>query len=81
MFTGTVVENFSYVFQLGGKPSLSREQMRGYKKVWAEFDPHRTGYVARDKFIPFFRVSLNDVMSAPLNCRFYKCSRCASNPS
>ncbi|KAK0539429.1 calcium channel protein [Tilletia horrida] len=55
MFTGTVVENFSYIFQVGGKMSLSRAQMRGFKKSWAQYDPSRTGYMTRDKFVPFFR--------------------------
>jgi len=55
MFTGTVVENFSYIFQVGGKMSLSRAQLRAFKKAWAHFDPDRTGYITRDKFIPFFR--------------------------
>lgn len=40
---------------LGGKPSLSREQVRGYKKVWAEFDTHRTGFLPVEKLVPFFR--------------------------
>ncbi|KAE8227194.1 hypothetical protein CF319_g297 [Tilletia indica] len=61
MFTGTVVENFSYIFQVGGKMSLSRAQIRGFKKAWALYDPGRTGYMTRDKFIPFFR-SLTGVL-------------------
>ncbi|PWN49893.1 hypothetical protein IE53DRAFT_331270, partial [Violaceomyces palustris] len=55
MFTGTVVENFSYVFQIGGKTTLSREEMRAYKEVWAEFDRERLGYIRRDQLVPFFR--------------------------
>lgn len=58
MFTGVVVENFSYVFQLTGETSLSREEMRLFKKAWAEFDPDVTGYLPRNKFVPFFAVSL-----------------------
>ncbi|KAF8509855.1 Ion transport protein-domain-containing protein [Hysterangium stoloniferum] len=55
MFTGVVVENFSYVFQLaGGAKSVDREQMRAFKKVWAEFANQRTGYLERSKFVPFF---------------------------
>lgn len=54
MFTGTVVENFSYVFQLGGKPTLSREQVRNFKHAWAEYDQKRTGYMPKDKLVPFF---------------------------
>lgn len=54
---GVVVENFSYVFQLaGGTKALDREQMRAFKKVWAEFANQRTGYLERPKFVPFFAV-------------------------
>jgi voltage-dependent calcium channel len=54
---GVVVENFSYVFQLaGGAKSVDREQMRAFKKVWAEFANQRTGYLERPKFVPFFAV-------------------------
>ena len=56
-FTGVVVENFSYVFSLTGPTSVTREEMRAFKKVWAEFDPGRTGYITRPKFVPFFGVS------------------------
>ena len=53
MFTGTVVENFSYVFQLAGKPLLTRQQMRDYKAAWAEFDVDRSGYLRKDQIVPF----------------------------
>ncbi|PWN28045.1 hypothetical protein BDZ90DRAFT_239367, partial [Jaminaea rosea] len=53
MFTGTVVENFSYIFQLGGKPILGREDMRGFKKAW--FDVVGTSaYLPKDKLTAFF---------------------------
>lgn len=57
MFTGVVVENFSYVFQSsgGGAKSITREQMRSFKKVWAEFANAKTGYLERSSFVPFFR--------------------------
>ncbi|CAE6438713.1 unnamed protein product [Rhizoctonia solani] len=54
MFTGVVVENFSYVFQLTGEMSVSREEMRAFKKVWAEFDPDRKGFISRKSLVPFF---------------------------
>ncbi|CAE6352806.1 unnamed protein product [Rhizoctonia solani] len=54
MFTGVVVENFSYVFQLTGEMSITREEMRAFKKVWAEFDPDRTGFISRKSLVPFF---------------------------
>ncbi|KDN52688.1 hypothetical protein K437DRAFT_161584 [Tilletiaria anomala UBC 951] len=53
MFTGTVVENFSYVFQLGGKPLLTRQQIRDFKALWAEYDVHRSGYITRNQIGPF----------------------------
>lgn len=54
VFTGTVVENFSYVFQLGGKPTLSREQVRNFKKAWATTDVQRKGYLTKEQLVPFF---------------------------
>ncbi|KII90373.1 hypothetical protein PLICRDRAFT_173801 [Plicaturopsis crispa FD-325 SS-3] len=55
MFTGVVVENFSYVFQTtGGAKSITREEMRAFKKVWAQFANQKTGYLERSRFVPFF---------------------------
>ncbi|KAJ7661709.1 Ion transport protein-domain-containing protein [Mycena rosella] len=55
MFTGVVVENFSYVFQTSGSSkSITRAQMRTFKKVWAEFANPKTGYLERTRFVPFF---------------------------
>lgn len=52
-------ENFSFVFSLYGRTSsVSREEMRVFKKTWATFDTARTGYLRRQDFIPFFAVSL-----------------------
>lgn len=57
MFTGVVVENFSYVFQLtGGAGSISREEMRAFKKVWAEFANPKTQHLERARFVAFFAV-------------------------
>ncbi|KAH7925746.1 hypothetical protein BV22DRAFT_1128786 [Leucogyrophana mollusca] len=54
MFTGVVVENFSYVFQSsGGAKSISREEMRSFKKVWAEYSNPKTGYLERSRIVPF----------------------------
>jgi hypothetical protein len=59
MFTGVVVENFSYVFQTSGSSkSITRAQMRSFKKVWAEFANPKTGYLERSRFVPFFGVSV-----------------------
>ncbi|PWY99256.1 hypothetical protein BCV70DRAFT_200837 [Testicularia cyperi] len=53
MFTGTVVENFSYIFELGGKVRLGREQIRHFKNAWAKFDVSRKGYLHVDQIVPF----------------------------
>ncbi|KAK4687032.1 voltage-dependent calcium channel, partial [Tremellales sp. Uapishka_1] len=54
MFTGVVVESFAYVYQMPGGTSLNREEIRAFKKVWAEFDVERTGYIKRKDFVRFF---------------------------
>lgn len=55
MFTGLVVDNFAYVFQLFGKvKAIDREEVRRFKEAWAQVDRERTGYLTRDQFIPFF---------------------------
>ncbi|KIK93928.1 hypothetical protein PAXRUDRAFT_828487 [Paxillus rubicundulus Ve08.2h10] len=54
MFTGVVVENFSYVFQSsGGAKSITRGEMRAFKKVWAEFSDSKTGLLERPSLVPF----------------------------
>ena len=61
MFTGVVVENFSYVFQTttGGAKSVTREEMRAFKKIWAQYSNPKTGYLEKQNFVPFFGVCLN----------------------
>lgn len=54
VFTGTVVENFSYVFQMGGKPKLSREQVRNFKLAWSLHDQKRLGYMSKKELVGFF---------------------------
>ncbi|KAM5541612.1 hypothetical protein V8D89_004802 [Ganoderma adspersum] len=55
LFTGVVVESFYYVFQMsGGAKSITREEMRAFKKVWAEFANPKTGYLERQNFVRFF---------------------------
>ena len=57
MFTGVVVESFYYVFQMtGGAKSITREEMRAFKKVWAEFANPRTGYLEKNRLVPFLGV-------------------------
>ncbi|GAA5884714.1 hypothetical protein JCM6882_005364 [Rhodosporidiobolus microsporus] len=46
LLLGAVIENFSFAFQAYGKVTgISREQMRGFKKLWAQFDPEQTGHL------------------------------------
>jgi hypothetical protein len=55
---GVVVESFSYVYQTtGGAKAVTREEMRAFKKVWAEFANAKTGFLERPEFVPFFKVS------------------------
>ncbi|KAJ3763499.1 Ion transport protein-domain-containing protein [Lentinula raphanica] len=55
LFTGVVVDSFSYVFQAsGGSRAITREEMRAFKKVWAEFANPQTGHLERSQFVPFF---------------------------
>ncbi|KAG9050174.1 calcium channel protein [Tulasnella sp. UAMH 9824] len=54
MFTGVVVENFSYVFQLNNsRGSINRHEMRAFKKVWALFDVEGTGFLTSASIVPF----------------------------
>jgi len=57
-YAGLVVENFSYVYQTtGGAKSVTREEMRAFKKVWAEFANPKTELLERAQLVPFFGVS------------------------
>jgi hypothetical protein len=57
-YTGLVVENFSYVYQTtGGAKAVTREEMRAFKKVWAEFANPKTELLERAELVPFFGVS------------------------
>ena len=40
----------------GGSKEITREEMRSFKKVWAEFANAKTGYLERSRFVPFFSV-------------------------
>lgn len=53
MFTGTVVENFSYIFDLGSKAVLSSSDIRHFKSSWARFDRGRKGYIQKEQIVPF----------------------------
>lgn len=66
--TGVVVENFSYVFQLtGGAKSITRDEMRAFKKAWAKFANPKTQHLERSRFVPFFAVCLPLLPFLPSN--------------
>jgi hypothetical protein len=47
--------------------------MRLFKKAWAEFDTHQTGYIRRRDFVPFFAVKLSlarGILGKDLICVF-----------
>ncbi|KAG9312662.1 Ion transport protein-domain-containing protein [Chiua virens] len=55
MFTGVIVQNFSYVFQSSGGilKSITRQEIRAFKKAWAEFADPNTGLLERPNLVPF----------------------------
>ncbi|KAF8452208.1 Ion transport protein-domain-containing protein [Boletus edulis BED1] len=55
MFTGVVVESFSYVFQSTGGllKSITRHETRAFKKAWAQFSDPKTGLLERPNLVPF----------------------------
>lgn len=47
------------MFQMtGGAKAITREEIRSFKKVWAELANPKTGYMERANFVKFFGVSL-----------------------
>ncbi|KAG2356552.1 Ion transport protein-domain-containing protein, partial [Suillus spraguei] len=54
MFTGVMVQNFSYVFQsTGGAKAINREEIRSFKKTWAEYSNPKTGLLEQSQLVPF----------------------------
>lgn len=58
MFTGVVVDSFSYVFQSTGGvlKSITRHETRAFKKAWAEFSDPNTRLLERPNLVPFLAV-------------------------
>ncbi|KAB8339248.1 hypothetical protein FH972_022182 [Carpinus fangiana] len=51
MFVSLIYESFSYVYQRSsGLSAISRKEIRRFKQAWAEYDPHGTGYISKEKF-------------------------------
>lgn len=83
LFVGVVVESFYYVFQMsGGSKSITREEMRAFKKVWAECANAKTGYLERSSFVKFFG-QLGGIFEVAIYSSEYKIPkilvRCAEN--
>ncbi|KAI8331328.1 Ion transport protein-domain-containing protein [Chlamydoabsidia padenii] len=56
VFVAVVSDNFSYVYQVAANFSLiNRDEIRKYKKCWAEFDIERTGYIKDQDYMSFWR--------------------------
>ncbi|KAF9983243.1 calcium channel protein [Modicella reniformis] len=54
MFIVVVMHNFSYVYQIApGFSLITREEIRGYKRVWAEIDMGHTGYIQKQDLARF----------------------------
>ncbi|KAI8049930.1 Ion transport protein-domain-containing protein [Syncephalis plumigaleata] len=46
MFIVVVIDNFSYTYQRDIRAAyVTRADLRGFKRVWADFDPKATGYI------------------------------------
>ncbi|KAG0229344.1 calcium channel protein [Actinomortierella wolfii] len=54
MFIVVVMHNFSYVYQIApGFSLVTRDQIRQYKRAWAEVDVDQTGYIQEKDLVRF----------------------------
>ncbi|CAO3564105.1 unnamed protein product [Mortierella alpina] len=61
MFIVVVMHNFSYVYQIApGFSLITREEIRGFKRVWSEVDKDHTGYI-QEKDLARFLMKLRGV--------------------
>ncbi|KAG0025903.1 calcium channel protein [Podila clonocystis] len=61
MFIVVVMHNFSYVYQIApGFSLITREEIRGFKRAWAEVDSNHTGYI-QEKDLALFLMKLRGV--------------------
>jgi voltage-dependent calcium channel len=60
------VQNFSYVFQSSedSTKSITREEMRAFKKIWADLADPKSGHLLPDQFGRFFSVRALSVMAS-----------------
>lgn len=62
MFIVVVMHNFSYVYQIApGFSLINRDEIRAYKRVWAEVDRDRTGYIQEKDLAKFLMVRSHDL--------------------
>ncbi|KAI9303230.1 Ion transport protein-domain-containing protein [Cunninghamella echinulata] len=56
VFVAVVANNFSYVYQVAANfTGVNRDEIRKYKKYWAEFDEERTGFITSKDYMSFWR--------------------------
>ncbi|KAF9285597.1 calcium channel protein [Mortierella alpina] len=61
MFIVVVMHNFSYVYQIApGFSLITREEIRGFKRVWSEVDKDHKGYI-QEKDLALFLMKLRGV--------------------
>ncbi|KAF9959783.1 calcium channel protein [Mortierella alpina] len=61
MFIVVVMHNFSYVYQIApGFSLITREEIRGFKRVWSEVDKDHRGYI-QEKDLALFLMKLRGV--------------------
>ncbi|KAF9390345.1 calcium channel protein [Podila verticillata] len=61
MFIVVVMHNFSYVYQIApGFSLITREEIRGFKRAWAEVDMEHTGYI-QEKDLALFLMKLRGI--------------------
>ncbi|GEM06733.1 calcium channel subunit Cch1 [Rhodotorula toruloides] len=59
LILAAVVDGFSFIWQDYGKVArITRGDMRSFKKVWAEFDPERTGFIQPARLHGIFEIKI-----------------------
>ncbi|KAF9088892.1 calcium channel protein [Mortierella sp. AD031] len=78
MFIVVVMHNFSYVYQIApGFSLINRDEIRAYKRVWAEVDRDRTGYI-QEKDLAKFLMKLRGVFDVRIYAEEHSISRLQS---
>ncbi|KAG0368488.1 calcium channel protein, partial [Mortierella sp. AD032] len=78
MFIVVVMHNFSYVYQIApGFSLINRDEIRAYKRVWAEVDRDRTGYI-QEKDLAKFLMKLRGVFDVRIYTEDHSISKLQS---